>query len=217
MVPCVSETNDSGRRDGHTRPSTEFHVDRIRAGDPSAFAALYERLAPSLRAWASLRITGSLRDFVEPGDVVQEVWWRAMDAFDRYDPERSPFRPWLFKIATNVLLEWNRKRRNRSRLDPESISQRSQLLPTVLARQATSVGRRVALRDSVEKLVGVVASMNDEDRAVFVHCGLEGRTAAQAALLVSATEDAVEQRWRRLRQRLADHPVWCEFDPAKHY
>lgn len=196
------------------RPSTEFHVDRIRAGDPSAFAALYERLAPSLEAWARLRVSGSLRDFVEPGDVVQEVWWRAMDSFGRYDLERSAFRPWIFKIATNVLLEWNRKRHRRAGLHIENVSERARSLPPVLVRQATSVGRSVALRESVEKLVGVVKAMSDDERAVFVHCGLEGRTAAQAALLVSSTEDAVEQRWRRLRRKLAEHPIWREFDPA---
>jgi RNA polymerase sigma-70 factor, ECF subfamily len=197
-----------------SKPTTEFHVGRLRAGDPSAFASLYERLAPSLEAWARLRVSGGLRDYVEPGDVVQEVWWRAMDSFPRYDPDRTDFRPWIFKIATNVLLEWNRSRRRRARIDPRNRAERVKSLPPMLARQATSVGREVVHRESVAQLIEIVRQMEEIDRAIFLHCGLEGRTAAATALLVVRSEDAVEQRWRRLRQRLADHPIGRHFDPA---
>lgn len=213
-APSMNGLGDDAAEPGSRKPSTEFHVNRVRAGDPSGFAELYERLAASLDAWSHLRVTGSLRDYVEPGDLVQEVWWRAMDAFDRYDPERSDFRPWIFTIATNVLLEWNRSRRRKARIEPKSLAQRAESLPPELARQATSIGRSVALRDSVKKLVELVGGMTADDRAVFVHCGLEGLTAAEVATLVGATADAVNKRWQRLRARLGEHPVWREFDPA---
>jgi len=194
------------------RPSTEFHVARVRSGDRTGFAPLYDRLAPSLDAWAQLRVTATLRGFVEPGDVVQEVWWRAMDAFERYDPERSGFRPWIFQIATHVLLEWSRKRRRRMRIEPKSLAQRTESLPPELARQATSVGKGLLQHESVEKLVTIVSGMSEDDRAVFVHCGLEGLTAAEVAALVGATPEAVNKRWQRLREKLGAHPVWREFE-----
>jgi RNA polymerase sigma-70 factor (ECF subfamily) len=199
----------------HRHATTEFHVGRVRSGDRSSFARLYERLAPSLETWARLRVTGTLRQYVEPGDVVQEVWWRAMDAFERYDPARSSFRAWIFKIATNVLLEWNRKRRRRARIEPANLAQRVSSLPPELARQATSVGRGIAERDSVRKLVEVVSAMSAEDRSVFLHCGLEGRTIAEAAPLVGANVEAVGKRWQRLREKLQAHAVWTEFDPSE--
>ena len=203
----MSGLDDSPDAGDRSKPSTEFHVARVRSGDPRGFAQLYERIAPALDAWACLRVTGTLRDYVEPGDVVQEVWWRAMDAFDRYDSERCGFRPWMFQIATNVLLEWNRKRRRRLRIEPSTLAQRTESLPPDLARQATSVGRGLTQRESAMKLVAIATAMSEEDRAVFVQCGLEGKTSADAALVVGANEAAVKKRWSRLREKLSGHLV----------
>ncbi|MCA9320213.1 MAG: sigma-70 family RNA polymerase sigma factor [Planctomycetes bacterium] len=186
----MQEDIDPDGAGGDPDPTTDHHVHQVRAGDHSSFAALHERIAPSLEAWARLRVGGSLCDFVEPGDIVQEVSWRAMDSFARHDPERSKFRPWLFKIATNALLEWNRKRRRRARLDPVTMAERARALPPALGRQATSVGREVAMRDSVVKLVEVVGEMCETDRAAFVNCEFEGRTAAHTAVLASPSQTA---------------------------
>jgi hypothetical protein len=70
----MSELGKDSNNVDRGKPTTEFHVNRARAGDPTAFAQLYERLAPSLDAWSQLRVTGSLREYVEPSDVIQEVW-----------------------------------------------------------------------------------------------------------------------------------------------
>lgn len=50
--------------------------------------------------------------------------------------------------------------------------------------------------------------MDEEGRAVFIHCGLEGMTAADAAPLVSATAEAVDKRWYRLRKKLEAVSAW---------
>ena len=214
-LQSVGQLDKDAPERNRSRQTTEFHVARVRSGDRSGFAQLYERLAPSLDTWAQLRVTGTLRAHVEPGDVVQEIWWRAMDAFDRYDPARSGFRPWIFKIATNVLLEWNRKRRRRARIEPASLARRASSLPPELARQATSVSRGLAQRDSVRKLVEMVRALSAEDRSVFVHCGLEGKTVAEAAPLLGALAEAVGKRWQRLREKLGAHAVWAEFDSSQ--
>ena len=62
----VRGVNDSGRNAKDLTEGTEAHAGRVRSGDGAAFADLYECLAPSLDAWARLRVTGSLREFVEP-------------------------------------------------------------------------------------------------------------------------------------------------------
>ena len=174
---------------------------------------LFDRLAPSLQAWAQVRVAGSLRDYVEPCDVVQEVWWRAMDGIDRYQPERSSFRAWIFTIATNVLLEWNRKRRRKLRLEPKALAERVASLPPALARQATSVGRNLSVIESAQKLAALAAGMDEADRTVFIHCGLEGLTAAETAAIAGATPEAIKKRWQRLRQKLEPNPIWNEFLP----
>ncbi|MFT7617873.1 MAG: RNA polymerase sigma factor (sigma-70 family) [Planctomycetota bacterium] len=191
--------------------TTEYHVAEARRGGPAAFAMLYERLAPSLETWAKMKVGRTLKDFVEPEDVVQEVWWRAMDSFSRYDPKTSGFRPWLFQIATHVMLEWNRRRRRKARIEPKALAQRLSSLPPVLARQATSVGQNLALKDSIEKLLEVVQRMSEKDQEAFMHCGLEGRKPVEVAVMLGTSEDAIEKRWARLRTKLKTESIWSEF------
>ena len=57
--------------------------------------------------------------------------------------------------------------------------------------------------------------MSPDDRIVFLQCGLEGMSSAQTAAVVGANEETVRKRWLRLRERLAEHPIWREFDPAQ--
>ena len=86
------------------RESSSADVERAQKGDREGFADLYERLAPSLYAWAAIRIHPRHRGRLDPADIVQDVWWRAMDRFSRFDPAQGSFRGWLFTIATNALI-----------------------------------------------------------------------------------------------------------------
>jgi RNA polymerase sigma-70 factor (ECF subfamily) len=202
----MSEMDDKDDPEGRRHSTTEFHVQRAQAGDRAGFAGLFERLAQSLDAWAELKVTGSLRDFIEPRDIVQETWWRAMDAFGRYDPERSGFRPWLFTIARNILLESYRKRRRSAGSKVCNVSSRIASLPPDLARQATSVSSRFMLDESVKALVTEVIAMDEEDRRVIVHMGIEGLSSAECSALTGATVEATKKRWQRLRAKLREDP-----------
>jgi DNA-directed RNA polymerase specialized sigma24 family protein len=194
------ELGKDHRNKNRSKATTGFHVNRARSGDPNAFAHLYERLAPSLDAWSQLRVTGSLHEYVEPSDVIQEVWWRAMDAFDRYE--------------CAVGAESKEKAEDSDRAQEPGRSGRV-TPPPALAKQTTSVGRGLSLNVSVKKLVAIVAMLSEEDRTVFMHCGLEGLTAAEAAMLVGTNADSVNKRWQRLREKLSAHPIWQDFDPSE--
>jgi RNA polymerase sigma-70 factor (ECF subfamily) len=202
----MGDMDDQPNPAGQGHSTTEYHVQRARAGDRSSFADLFERLAQGLEAWAHLKVRGSLRNFIEPHDIVQETWWRAMDAFDRFDPERSGFRPWMFGIAQNVLLETFRNRRRSAGARASDVASRIASLPPDLARQATSVSRRFMLDESVKALVAEVVLMDEEDRHVIVHMGIEGLTAAESASLTGSTVEATKKRWQRLRERLRNDP-----------
>jgi RNA polymerase sigma factor (sigma-70 family) len=167
------------------------------------FGALYERVAPAMHAWATLRIPSPLRTAIDPEDVVQEVWRRAFEIFDRYEPERAPFRAWVFRIANYVLMEALKKSRLRPPAAGGDDSGRTFLLHDVPA-EATTVSRRVAADEAVRAFVREAATLPDDDRRLLIFHGLEGVKLVEVAERLGVAPDAARKRWERLRARLAE-------------
>ena len=111
------------------------------------------------------------------------------------------FRAWVFRIATNILLECMRPSRSD---DPERGARRRVVsLPAELAAHATSVSQAAARAEGVTRLVAAAAELDATDRKVLVHCGLEGLSAPKAAELCGLTPDACAKRWQRLSRPAA--------------
>src|SRR6476659_9271277 len=71
-------------------------VERARAGDDDAFAALVRRYTPMLMRLARMYVpTDALAE-----DVVQETWVAVLRGLDRFEG-RSAFKTWLFRILVN--------------------------------------------------------------------------------------------------------------------
>ncbi|WCB92647.1 ECF RNA polymerase sigma-E factor [Baekduia alba] len=71
-------------------------VERARAGDEDAFAALVRRYSPMLMRLARMYVpTDALAE-----DVVQETWVAVLRGLERFEG-RSSFKTWLFRILTN--------------------------------------------------------------------------------------------------------------------
>jgi RNA polymerase sigma-70 factor (ECF subfamily) len=68
-------------------------LERTRAGDASAFAAIWREFHPSLLRY--LRITA--RDAAE--DVASETWASVTASITRFDGDETAFRAWLFTVA----------------------------------------------------------------------------------------------------------------------
>lgn len=207
-----------GRDPPRARPAedsiTRDLVRAARDGDEATFAALYERLAPSLYGWAVLRIPDELAGWVEPDDLLQDVWVRALGAFARYDPERGPFRPWLFGVAKHVLLDALRRHRVRVRPSQEPARDEggeggSRARLSQVPGEGTAISRRIARREDVATFLAEVAALAEPDRDLLVHHGLEGLTLEQTGRRLGIGRDAAHKRWQRLRRRLRERS-WPE-------
>lgn len=102
---------------------TETSDDELLAGgDAGAFAKLYARRHPLIRAYLRRRL-GAHPDLVL--DLVAETFARALERRDQFDPERGPASAWLIGIARNLLLDAAREGRvadvSRRRLGMERI------------------------------------------------------------------------------------------------
>lgn len=168
-------------------------------GESERFSELYARLAPALYAWAAMKIRPSQRGALDPEDVVAEVWVRAFRALPQFDPQVS-FRAWLFRIAKNVLLESFRKLRPDSKAPAAGSSTRVFQLQHY-PDSATAISQRVARLDGVQHLLSWVQELDEQDRLLFVHCGLEGLSYAEAAERTGLARDTLAKRWQKLRER----------------
>ncbi|MCP3915070.1 MAG: sigma-70 family RNA polymerase sigma factor [bacterium] len=178
-------------------------VRAVQAGENERFQELYERLAPALFAWASLRIMPVMRSRLDPQDAVQEIWMRALAIFERFDPERSSFRAWLFRVAKNVMLEAFRHLRGgggESAMGPTTKMFALERAPESI----TSFTTQLARDESIARFMEHVEELEPTDREILIHCGLEGLSGAEAAERLNLTREMVFKRWQRLRERLRE-------------
>jgi RNA polymerase sigma-70 factor (ECF subfamily) len=85
---------------------------------PHDFDALYRNHERQLRLWLRNRLRDSVVD-----DVSQEVWLRISRAYrDQFDGRN--FRAWMFQIARNCVVTFQRKRKDMASLDEDGIPMR---------------------------------------------------------------------------------------------
>ena len=175
----------------------------LERGDDGALAELYAEIAPSLYAWAELRVRQRFRHALDPADVAQEVWLRAVQAWPGFDPAAIPFRAWLFGVAKNVLFE---AQRQLWRTDREGgAGGRSSRLEAIgnVPAELTTVTRRVARDDNLRAFLAEIGGLDEIDRRLVLHIGFEGLERAEVARRLDLGYEAVAKRWQRLRARLA--------------
>ena len=192
---------------------TQTWLRRAQEGGVTEFGVLYEHVAPSIYAWATLRLARDRRSEIDAQDVVQEVWLRARDSIGRIDAETTPFRKWVFRVAKIVLLELLRDGRRRRQVNLGSETKRA-VFEQVMD-PATAISARIERDDSLARFLESVSSLQEEDRKLVSYCGLEGLSYKVAAQRLDSTEGAVARRWQRLRKRLAEGGIPRDlFDPS---
>jgi RNA polymerase sigma-70 factor (ECF subfamily) len=88
-------------------------VERAARRDADAFHALYEHFAPRLYRFALARV----RDPNDAEDLVQRVFVKMIEALPRYEQRGLPFAAWVFRLARNAVIDFERTRRPTQDLD----------------------------------------------------------------------------------------------------
>lgn len=175
-------------------------VAQVRGGDVQGFRELYERLAPSLYAWARVRSKPAQGIAIEPEDLLQEVWLRAFESLGDYDSARASFRSWIFGIAKNVAYEaW---RRGATALTANGASMGSGSALEAWPAVSTSIRTRMARVESVDRLMQELEGFDPVDRMLLVHCGMEDVSSTVVATRLGMAKETVSKRWQRLRERV---------------
>jgi RNA polymerase sigma factor (sigma-70 family) len=172
----------------------------------SSFEKAYAEVAPALYAWAELRIRPSMRLRLEPADLLQEVWLRGKKAYPRFDGSSSSFRAWAFRIGKNVLMEAIRAIRHEALSMPGLSPTNRMLALEGVPQNVTSFTQRLANEESIREFLKHAEDLEESDRMLLIHCGLEDETCAEAAPKLGLSEDAAIKRWQRLKAKLREKP-----------
>ena len=171
------------------RDQDQLWVEQSRQGDPQAFAELVRRYQRMIHA-LTYRMTGSLAD---AEDLAQEAFIQAYQQIGGYRAE-ARFSSWLYRIAVNCCLNWQKHTRRQAQL--QEAWGRDQSGPTA---QDETLAHRV--QEALLKL-------SPQQRAAVVLTVYEGMNHAQAAQVLGCMETTVS--WRlfsaraKLKRLLAD-------------
>ena len=178
------------------------------AGDEAAFAALVEPHRRELQVHC-YRMLGSLED---AEDAVQETFLRAWR--NRTSFERSSFRAWLYRIATNTCLDALDRRPRRAAQHDETppLAEVPWLRPypdELLEGVASSDDQpeaEVVARETIElAFIAAIQLLPPKQRAVLISRDVLGWSAAECAALLDMSVAAANSALQRARATMQRH------------
>jgi RNA polymerase sigma-70 factor (ECF subfamily) len=167
-------------------------VERLKAGDESAFDLVYEAYRHRLFAFLC-RLTRN-RDAAE--DLLEETWVRLVSRIDTLRDE-TRLGAWLFAVARNLAFSYLR-----SRSDDAAPAEDLDPLEHTVDR-GPSPFDTMAAREMDARLERGLAAMPASYREVLLLVGVHGMSPTEAAAVCDVRPDALRQRLLRARDMLA--------------
>ena len=169
------------------------------AGDPHAFARLYDRYDRACFQFIRRLLGAAHGDAAE--DLHQETWIAVSKNAAGFDPAKASFAAWLFTIARHKTFDHFRR-------------QKVVVLPSALGEAAMMVAdpgqtplEQVQSRERAEEIVAAVEALPLEQRGVFVMFAEGGLSLEEIAQVTGVAVETAKSRLRyaraKLRQSLA--------------
>jgi RNA polymerase sigma-70 factor (ECF subfamily) len=161
-------------------------VAAARAGDEQAFAQLYDDFAPRIHRFLLVRV----REPADAEDLLQRVFLNVIESLPSYQERGLPFGAWLFRIARNAAIDFERGRR------PGAPIEAAASRPDESPGPAELVEREAARRRVHEAL----AALTPDQRDVVIYRFIGGLTPAEIGRLMGKREGTIRAlQFRALR------------------
>ena len=178
-------------------------VTRAQQGSEKAYRELlgrYQRPVFSI-------IYRMIRDREQAEDLAQETFVRVFNNIDRYDP-RYKFSSWIFKIATNLTIDWIRRKElntvsidgSRNAVTAEQIEATS----ITIASTDETPEELLEAKELGEEIEGAISKLRPEYKAAILLRHVEGREYQEIAEIMALPLGTVKTYIHRGRNELRD-------------
>ncbi|HLN57752.1 MAG TPA: RNA polymerase sigma factor [Thermoanaerobaculia bacterium] len=185
-------SEDRRRQEARELPDRELAL-QARRGDMVAFEALVLRKTPAVISVAR-RIVGNVED---ARDVAQMAFLRVWEQLSRYD-ETYSFNTWLYRIATNLSIDFLRSSRSRERAHTATLH-----LVRLRESETGNETSRAAEDDSASRLFQRVSRrLTGKQKAAFVLREMEDLETSEIAAILNCGESTVRNHLFNARKVL---------------
>ncbi|MEU7876203.1 sigma-70 family RNA polymerase sigma factor [Dactylosporangium sp. NPDC049140] len=155
------------------------------------FADVFDRHYEHIYAYAARRLGPDLAE-----DVASETFLVAYDRRAGFDPARGDVRPWLYGIASNLIMRHSRAEARRykayaRRAEPDTGPDEAELVPGRVDAGSARAGLAAALD-----------RLSLADRDVLLLVAWAGLTQAEAAVALGIPQGTARSRLHRARQEM---------------
>lgn len=183
----------------HVRQRDAELIARCRASDSAAFDQIVQRYQDRVFSY----VRHLIPDRQDAEDIAQEVFLRAYASLGSFE-SRASLQTWLFRIATNLSIDYLRKRRSRDRvpvsLDALQAEGRAQDIGTGAVRQDPA--NAVVQSEFRSRLLKAVEELPERLRTVLVLHDIEGLPYDQIAGILRCPLGTVKSRLFHARMAL---------------
>lgn len=175
------------------RPSDEALMERVRRGDESALAELIRRYEQPLFNY----IAKMLGNRTDAEDIFQETFLRVHLHGNRFW-FNAPFRPWVYRIATNLCKDRLRYRKRRPEVPASVLANED--WPDPLAHWEEHRARpdeAAQVRERADAMKRALADLSIKHRAVFLMAHQEGLSYQEIARALRIPVGTVKSRMNK--------------------
>ncbi len=172
-------------------PGESRLVRQAKSGDADAFTQLYDAYVERVYRYVYFRVT----DEAVAEDLTSQVFLKAWEHLDRYQPGGSPFIAWLYTIARNQVIDHYRTHKESVPLE-EAIA---------LPADVQAVGEQVESRFELQAMRDALHFLTEDQQQVLILKFIAGLETHEIARMMNKGEGAMRALQMRALHALAKH------------
>lgn len=165
----------------------------LQHGDESSFASLYTTYSPSIY----ISVLKLVKDREVALDLVQDLFFKIWKNRQSVDVDK-PFKPYVFSIAKNLVIDFFRKAAKDRRLIHELMA------ATLVYDEYTD--KIIFRKETATLLDRTIGNLPSQQRKIFTLCRVDGRSYEEVAemlqLSISTIGNQLARATKKIRQQL---------------